>query len=174
MGAWFGGLLAACNNFASMVVVFLMALISADVALRGGFNSPIPGVPEIVKFAIVGMFWLQCAYCLRARKHLRTTILLGAMPRRAQIAVLVLNSLVGACMFGFIAWLGSGETMRSYEIGAFEGEYPVRIPVWALWGILVAGAVLTMLQFLLDAYRYLTEGPSAEELSEVVEVEVER
>ena len=173
MGALFGGLLAACNNFASMIIVFLMALISADVALRGGFNSPIAGVPEIVKFAIVAMFWLQCAYCLRARKHLRTTILLGAMPRRFQIGVLVLNSLVGAALFACIAWLGTVETLKSYDVGAFEGEYPVRIPVWPLWGILVAGAVMTMLQFLLDVFRYLTEGPAREEISEVVEVEID-
>lgn len=170
---WFGGLLATCNNIASLVVVFLMLLISADVFLRGGFNSPIPGVPEIVKFAIVGMFWLQVAYCLRARKHLRTTILLGALPRGAQIGVLILNALVGAAMFGFIAWLGWAETLKSYDIGAFEGEYPVRIPIWPLWGILVFGAVTTTIQFILDIFRYLTEGPARDEISEVVEVEID-
>ena len=169
---YFDGLLATCNNVASLVVVFLMLLISSDVILRGAFNSPLPGVPEIVKFAIVGMFWLQCAYALRARKHLRTTILLGVLPRPAQLTILVLNALVGAALFGFIAWLASGETYKTWEIGAFEGEHPVRIPIWPLWGILVFGAVLTMIQFLLDVWRYLTEGPAPDELSEVVEVEI--
>jgi TRAP-type C4-dicarboxylate transport system permease small subunit len=173
MAKAFDGLLATCNNIASLVIVFLMLLISADVIMRGGFNAPLTGVPEIVKFSIVGMFWLQCAYCLRARKHLRTTILLGAMPRKAQTGILILNAIVGAAMFGFIAWLGWYETLKSYEIGAFEGEHPVRIPVWPLWGILVFGAVLTMLQFLTDIYRYLTDGPARDEISEVVEVEID-
>lgn len=168
----FGDLLATCNAIASMVVLFLMFLISADVTMRGGFNSPIPGVPEIVKFAIVGMFWLQVAYTLRTRKHLRTTLLLGAMPRRMQVCVLALNAIIGACMFFFIAWLGIDETLKTYEIGAFEGEHPVRIPIWPLWGILVAGAVMTAIQFLLDLLRYFREGPAPDELSEVVEVEI--
>lgn len=170
---WFGGLLAGCNAIASLVVVFLMLLITTDVVLRSFFNAPIPGVPEIVKFAIVGMFWLQCAYTLRTRKHLRTTLLLGAMPRPLQIAILVLNSLVGALLFLFVAWLASNETIKTWEIGAFEGEHPVRIPIWPLWGILVAGAVMTALQFLLDILRYFTDGPAPDELSEVVEVDID-
>jgi len=170
---WFSSLLAYCNAAASLVVAFLMFLISADVIMRGGFNSPIPGVPEIVKFAIVGMFWLQCAYTLRSRKHLRTTIVLGLMPRKGQVAVLVVNSIIGALLFGFIAWLGWEETVKTWEIGAFEGEYPVRIPIWPLWGILVAGSIMTCIQFLLDLVRYFREGPAPDEVSEVVEVDVE-
>ena len=82
-------------------------------------------------------------------------------------------TIVGAAMFGFIAWLGWYETLKSYDIGAFEGEHPVRIPVWPLWGILVFGAVLTTLQFLNDIYRYVTDGPARDEVSEVVEVEID-
>jgi TRAP-type C4-dicarboxylate transport system permease small subunit len=170
--AWFGKLLAGCNAIASLVILFLMLLISTDVFLRGAFNAPIPGVPEIVKFAIVGMFWLQCAYTLRTRKHLRTTLLLGAMPRGLQTAVLILNALIGASLFLLIAWLASNETLKTYEIGAFEGEHPVRIPIWPLWGILVAGAIMTAVQFLIDMVRYVREGPAHDETSEVVEVEI--
>ena len=38
--------------------------------------------------------------------------------------------------------------------------------------ILVFGAILTMIQFLLDIWRYLTEGPARDEISEVIEVEI--
>jgi TRAP-type C4-dicarboxylate transport system permease small subunit len=168
---WFGGLLAGCNAIASLVILLLMFLITTDVVLRSGFNAPIPGVPEIVKFAIVGMFWMQIAYTLRARKHLRTTLFLGAMPRPLQVTILSLNAIIGALMFFFIAWLASNETYKTWEIGAFEGEHPVRIPIWPLWGILVAGAIMTGLQFLLDLVRYVREGPAYDEVSEVVEVE---
>ena len=167
MDRLFGGLVFALNIVASLWVLVLVALISADVIGRGGFNSPIPGVPEIVKFSIVGMLWLQMAYTLRARKHLRTTIGLALMPRAGQRAVLVLNALVGVVMFAFIAWLGAEEMLASWEIGAFEGEHPVRIPVAPLWAVLVAGACLTAIQFALDAWRYLVHGPAAGELEPV-------
>lgn len=168
----FGGLVSALNIVASLWVLVLVALISADVIGRGGFNSPIPGVPEIVKFSIVGMLWLQMAYTLRAGKHLRTTIGLALMPAAARRAVLVLNALIGVAMFVFIAWLGAEEMVTSWEISAFEGEHPVRIPVAPLWAVLVAGACLTAIQYGLDALRYLVHGPAAGEL-EPVDVAVE-
>lgn len=171
MGRLFGGLVSGLNILASLWVLVLVALISADVIGRSGFNSPIPGVPEIVKFSIVGMVWLQMAYTLRAGKHLRTTVGLARMPAAGQRAVLVLNALVGIAMFAFIAWLGADEMAASWEFGAFEGEHPVRIPVWPLWAVLVAGACLTAIQFALDALRYLVRGPAAGELEPVDAVE---
>lgn len=167
----FGGLLAGLNTIASLWVLFLVGLISADVIGRGGFNAPIPGVPEIVKFSIVGMLWLQMAYTLRAGKHLRTTLVLALMSRAGQRSILVLNSVVGAALFSLVAWLGWIEMVKSWEVGAFEGEHPVRIPIWPLWGILVGGAALTVVQFLLDAWRYAWRGPDPAELSEVSSAE---
>lgn len=160
-------LLAGMNTLASIWVLFIVALVSADVIGRAAFNAPLPGVPEIVRFSIVGMVWLQMAYTLRAGNHLRTTLFLGMMPPLAQRAVLVANSLVGVGLFVLIAWLGWIEMAKSYDIGAFEGEHPVRIPVWPIWAILVGGAALTALQFALDALRYLRDGPRASELSDV-------
>lgn len=171
MDRLFGGLVSGMNVVASVWVLALMALISADVIGRGGFNSPIPGVPEIVKFSIVAMVWLQMAYTLRAGKHLRTTIGLALMPAAGQRAVLVLNALVGVAMFACIAWLSVDELATSWEFDTFEGAHPVRILVWPLWAVLVAGASLTAIQYALDALRYLAHGPAPDELESVETVE---
>jgi len=170
MSRAFHALLAGFNTLASVWVLFLVGLISADVIGRAAFNSPLPGVPEIVRFSIVGMVWLQMAYTLRSGNHLRTTLFLGRMPDVARRAVLIANSLVGVGLFVMIAWLGWIEMAKSFEIGAFEGEHPVRIPVWPVWAILVGGAVLTAIQFVLDAARYLIEGPRASELSAIEDI----
>ena len=82
MSRAFHNLLAGFNALASVWVLFIVGLISADVIGRAAFNAPLPGVPEIVRFSIVGMVWLQMAYALRSGNHLRTTLFLGRMPRR--------------------------------------------------------------------------------------------
>jgi TRAP-type C4-dicarboxylate transport system permease small subunit len=166
MNRLFGSLLAGFNSFASLWVLFLVGLISADVVGRNAFNAPIPGVPEIVRFSIVGMVWLQMAYALRTGAHLRTTLVLAVIGRVGQRAVLVANSLCGVAMFVLITWLSWNEMVKSYEIGAFEGEHPVRIPISPLWGILVVGAAVTAVQFVLDALRYLRGDLSVTELTE--------
>ena len=157
MNRLFHNLLAGLNTLASVWVLFIVALVSSDVIGRAAFNAPLPGVPEIVRFSIVG-------------NHLRTTLALGKMPPLAQRAVLIANSLAGVGLFVLITWLGWIEMAKSYDIGAFEGEHPVRIPIWPVWAILVGGAALTALQFALDAIRYLIVGPRASELSEVEDV----
>jgi len=167
MNRAFHNLLAGMNTLASVWVLFIVGLVSTDVIGRAAFNSPLPGVPEIVRFSIVGMVWLQMAYTLRSGNHLRTALALGKMPPLAQRAVLIANSLVGIGLFVMITWLGWIEMVKTFEIGAFEGEHPVRIPIWPVWGILVGGAALTALQFALDVLRYLTVGPRASELSDV-------
>lgn len=170
MSRLFGQLLESLNTIASIGIMLLMVLICCDVAGRALFNQPLPGVPEIVKFSIIAMFWLQCAHTLRKRKHLRTALLLGMMPRPMQTTILILNAATGIFLFGFIAWLAWGETVKVWEIGAFEGEHPMRIPIWPFWGTLVLGSVLTALQFLADIVRYLNEGPAANEVAEIVEI----
>jgi TRAP-type C4-dicarboxylate transport system permease small subunit len=167
MGRVFGGLLSTLNTIASVWVLFLVALISADVLGRVAFNAPLPGVPEIVKFSIVGMVWLQMAYTLRSNAHLRTVLVLAALPRLGQRVTLIANSLVGVGMFSLIVWLGWIELVKNWEIGAFEGEGALRIPVWPIWAILVGGAALTAVQFLLDTVRFLFKGPSPSDLSEI-------
>jgi len=171
MGKAFGALLGVLNTIASIWVLFLIGLICADVLGRVAFSAPLPGVPEIVKFSIVGMVWLQMAYTLRANAHLRTVLILAVLPRTGQRITLLLNAVVGVGMFSLIVWLGWIEMVKNWEIGAFEGEEPLRIPVWPIWAILVCGAALTAIQFLLDAIRYVVRGPARSELSEVEAVE---
>jgi TRAP-type C4-dicarboxylate transport system permease small subunit len=170
MGRMFGALLASLNTLASVWTMFLVALISSDVIGRALFDRPIPGVPEIVRFSVVGMVWLWMAYTLRAGKHLRTTLVLGALSRRGARVVLTLNSVVGLVMFALTAWLGWFEMVVSWQGGIFEGEHPVRIPVWPVWAILVLGATLTAIQFALDAVRYARGDLLGSELSEVADL----
>lgn len=148
----FNALLAGLNAFASLWILFLVALISADVIGRGVFNWPLPGVPEIARLSLVAVFWLQVAYTLRIGSHLRTTVLLDRLSEPARRTVLVLNAVFGTSLFAAIAYWAFFDAVRAWETDEFEGEHPVRIPTWPLWWSLVIGAVLTSIQYLILAY----------------------
>jgi TRAP-type C4-dicarboxylate transport system permease small subunit len=169
MSRLYDRLLQGLNALASLWVLFLVGLISTDVIGRAFFKAPLPGVPEIVKFSIVGMVWLWMAYALRSGAHLRTNLLLGRLPAVPQRIVLAVNAAIGVCLFAMIAWLGSIEMAKSYEYGAFEGEDPVRIPVWPIWGLLVLGAALTAVQYAIDTLRFVTRPPRPSEVADVIE-----
>lgn len=157
--------LAGMNLVASLMVAALMLLITADVCSRLVLGIPFFGVPEIVKLSLVAMLWLQTAYTLRQRNHLRSTLILQRLPVGGQRAVLFLNCAAGAALMALIAYFGADEMARAWRIGAFEGEHPVRVPVWPIWATVVAGAALSCLEYHLQAIRAIWTHDVAGEIS---------
>ena len=164
----FGRFLSVLNLIAALLILGLMLLISADVIGRAFFSAPLYGVPEITKLSIICMIWLQMAYTLRQRKHLRSTLVLLALPDRPRRAIKMLNCVAGAVLMTLIAWYSFPELVRAYTFGVFEGEHPVRVPVWPIWAIIVLGAGVTALEYAGQAVQEILGRPDAEfaELSE--------
>lgn len=143
------GLMASLNIIGAIWVFLIMLLITVDVVGRAFFNSPLFGVPEIVKISVVGLVWCQMAHTLRIGAHLRSTILLDRMPPAAQRAVEIFACLLGAAMFALIASSGWDNMIESWHIGEFEGEEPVRVPTAPIRTLVLIGAALTAIQFLI-------------------------
>lgn len=162
-GTIFAKLLERLNLLSSLGIMLLIVLISADVIGRAFFGSPIPGVPEIVRFAVVVMFWLQMAYVLRTGGHLRTTLIFDMLPPAGQRIVHVVNTLAGSAIMAMIVWFGVPELVQSWQIGEFEGAWPVRIPVWPIWTAIVACAALTAVQYALFVAEVLRGNPLPED-----------
>lgn len=164
-GPWglrlFHWLLAALNLMGAAWVVFIMLLITADVGGRAFFNSPLPGVPEIVKISVVGLVWCMMAHTLKIDAHLRSTILLNRMPPAWQRTVEVVACLLGAIMFSLIVYSGWDHMIEAWRIGEFEGEDPVRVPTAPVRSLVVIGAALTALQFVVRMAEHLRGRPFA-------------
>lgn len=142
------GLMALLNMLGAVWVILIMLLITVDVTGRAFFDSPLFGVPEIVKISVVGLVWCQMAHTLKIGAHLRSTILLDRMPPAVQRVIEVLACLLGAIMFGLIVYSGWDNTIESWRIGEFEGEEPVRVPTAPVRTLVLIGAALTAIQFL--------------------------
>lgn len=143
------GLMALLNVAGAVWVFLIMLLITVDVVGRAFFNSPLFGVPEIVKISVVGLVWCQMAHTLKIGAHLRSTILLDRMPPAAQRSVEILACVLGAVMFALIVYSGWNNMIESWRIGEFEGEEPVRVPTAPVRTLVLIGAALTALQFLI-------------------------
>jgi TRAP-type C4-dicarboxylate transport system permease small subunit len=153
MWSLMGKLLAFLNLIAALLIVAIMLLITTDVIGRAFFSYPLYGVPELTKLSIICMVWLQMAYTLRVRQHLRSTLLVGALPRLPRRAVLLLNCIAGSILMAIIAYYAYPELVRSYRLGYFEGEHPVRVPTWPIWGIVVLGSALTAVEYVVQGFQ---------------------
>ena len=154
----FERLLVTLNALASLTVVALMLLIVGDVLGRRLFDSPIAGVPEIVKVAIVGMVWLQFAHTLRSGRHLRSNLIFGSLPTVGKRIIYALNCAAGVTVFALIVWYAHDDVLKTFSAGIFEGEHPVRIPVWPIWSLVVLGAALMTVEYFIQLVDVVFRG----------------
>jgi len=143
--------MAVLNALGTAWVAGLTVLICSDILGRALFSFPIIGVPEIVKVSVVAIVWLQMAHTLKIGGHLRSDVILGRLSRRGRAIMNLIAYALGAVIFGLLVFSGWPTMILAWELGEFEGELPVRVPTYPLRSIVLLGAGLTSLQFLLLA-----------------------
>jgi len=141
--------MSAMNVIGTVWVVLLTILIMGDILGRAFFNSPIIGVPEIVKVSIVGIVWLQMAQTFRIGGHLRSEVVLNRLSWRGRNLVDLIASVLGIIIFTAIVFSGWDTMIESWRGGEFEGELPVRVPTYPIRTIVLLGAAFTSFQFFL-------------------------
>ncbi|MDU9005632.1 TRAP transporter small permease subunit [Sedimentitalea todarodis] len=150
-----GGVMSIANVAATVWILLLMVLILADVIGRNAFLSPIAGVPEMVKFSIVGIVFLQIAHTHRHGQMIRSDALLGMlMLRRPRIGALLdlVMQLAGAGVSLMIARAVWPKAVRAIDRGEMEGiAGHFQMPVWPFLVIVAGGAALLALSFLMSA-----------------------
>ena len=158
-GGRFGALTAVLAAVGTGWILFLMALICADVLSRWLLNAPILGVAEMVQFSIVGIVFLQLPQTLRVGGLTRADVLfarvLSRAPRFAHALHLAYN-LVGAALFGIIlitTWPLAEQAFANREFYGSTGV--VQIPTGPLKAIIMLGCAAMVVQFCLLAWRDL-------------------
>ena len=143
----FNRIIEALNAIGTVWVAAMMVLICGDIFGRALFNSPIIGVPEIVRVSVVGIVWLQMAYTLKIGGHLRSNIISDRLSIKWQHIIEVIGCILGILVFSLAAYTSWDVMIEGWRIKEFEGELPVRVPVYPIRTIVLIGTFLTMVQF---------------------------
>ncbi len=149
---WLGALTAGGSAIGTVWIVALMVLINADVIGRVALNRPIAGTPELVSLSIVGIVFLQLPDAARRRSLTRSESLMDfVLRRRPRVGRVIggLYELVGAVLFGILAWTTYPQAVKAWIRSEFIGNPGLlTVPTWALLGLIVLGATLLAVQFL--------------------------
>ncbi len=94
--------MGTANVVATLWILGLMVLIVADVLGRETLGQPIAGVPEMVKYSIVGIVFLQIAHTHRKGEMIRSTGILGMLTARYPRAAkaMELTAVISPCRSG--------------------------------------------------------------------------
>lgn len=134
-----------------------MVVMNVDVFGRTLFNSPLPGVPELVRLSIVAIIFIQIAHTLRTNRLTRSDSLIRILQNRwpwAGFGLQGLYSLSGAGLFAVLFHASFPFFTRAWTSGEYAGiEGYVSYPVWPARLIILIGCACATIQYLLFAWR---------------------
>lgn len=151
----FGWLVDGLNAAGSVVIGLVMLLMCADVLLRNLLNHPLDGVAELVATSIVVIVFLQLPGTLRHGRMSRADLFIDPFIQRRPRAgkrLRALFSLAGIFACGVIAYATWPLLVRAWNDSEFFGvEGVFTFPTWPMRAVVLLGAVLAALQYVLLA-----------------------
>ena len=141
----------ASNVVGSLLILGLVALITADVVGRNVWGAPISGVPQIVSLSIVVIVFLQAPQALKAGRMTRSDGVIDLLHRRLPRLARGLETifdLTGIAVICAILYSHWPMLLRAWERGDFVGAVgDFTAPTWPIKALLALGSVLLALQF---------------------------
>ena len=133
----------------SLGMLASMLICVADVIGTNFFDWPVPGTLEFTESTMVLIVFGALAFTQEKRGHIRVEILHGFMSPRVKSLADLFTHLLALLFFVLLAWYSFGELSYSWEIQeATMGT--IRFPLYPARMLLTAGAVLLVLQLVLD------------------------
>ena len=158
-GTYFDRLVVALNALGSVWVFCIMILVVADVAARYLLNRPITGVPLVITMSLIAIAFLQLPDALRNGRVTRNEALLIPLLEskpRAGLAVEALFNLMGVFLMALLAVYVAPMFQKAWETESFLGSRgDFTLPEWPFKFLIVLGAVVTGLQYLVMCWRDL-------------------
>ena len=137
----------------------LMLIICADVVARNLMGASLPMVSELGALGLVMIVYLQLATTIRHDRLARTELFItGFVARHPRLGALLhaVFDLVGLAALTVIAWATVGILERDLASGEYIGVTGVMtLPTWPFKAAIVAGMIVSALQFLFQVLRGL-------------------
>jgi TRAP-type C4-dicarboxylate transport system permease small subunit len=148
-------------NYVGVFAIFiLMFLITADVAGRYLFNTPVRGTYDIGQSLVVVAAFFCFAYAQRKGAHIRITSLVQLFPQRSRLVVEIFYQIVGLCFFACVTystWQGAATSLRKGESFLTLFYFDYLIPIYPSKFVVSIGSALMCLQFCVGITRKIAE-----------------
>lgn len=156
----FTRLLGAMNALGTVWIFLLMILINSDILGRELFGTPVRGTTELLALSIVGIVFLQLGHTLLVGRMTRSDMIIETLLLKRPALGRLLQGLfhvLGAVFVLIICWGSIPSYLEAVEIGEYVGAAgDFTAPTWPVRLLIVIGAAVTGLQYVLLAWQDFT------------------
>lgn len=161
----FGKTVSGLNALGSLLIVALVILINIEAFSRSLFNKPFDGVIELIEIGIVAIVFLQLADAARRKMLTQSDGLFNlALQRKPGIgrAMGIFINLTGVFFMALIIYGSVPLLQESWNENHYVGvRHLFTAPTWPIKFIIVLGATMTMIQFAIFTWSYISPAQNA-------------
>ena len=149
----FGRVFNALAVAAALILLAMVALVTADVILRS-VGGGIAWANEVSEYALYVMTLLTAPWLLRRGQHVRLDLVLTVVPPRVAWLMEAVGDLLGVAVSIVLVRYGLSMTIDSWRLGAITIKNLV-FPEWWLLALLPATFALLAVEFVFRFDRLL-------------------
>ncbi len=143
--------IARTMKLVAAVWLFLLSIFILIEVLARLANISLAGLKEVVANSIVVIAFLQLPYTVRIGGMLRAELIDDMVPGSVSLVLRRLAFLLGALLFGAVAYAGWTPMLRAWATGEYEGEGGFRVVTYPVRTAIVLCSALGALNFLMLA-----------------------
>ncbi len=139
--SWFSEILA------EIALMGLLLLVSHEVFVRYVLDKPTIFSVEISEYLLVFVSFMSIGWVLREDRHVRMLALVQILPKKVQLALDIVTSILAILFCGVLTWKG-GQTAFMAYVGDYHSSSLVNFPLWIAYSFIPFGALVLGLQFM--------------------------
>lgn len=146
------------GNAVGVSIGLFALLIPLDLLLRKVGAGNLPGLQEIIEYALFAGVFLAAPWVLRLGAHVRVDLVIGGLTEEMQTKADRVIDLAGLLICGVLTWYGLRNLASAWSSGSQQMKY-FNVSEWWLLAILVVSLGLLVLEF---AFRIMRGGDAPE------------
>lgn len=139
---------------AGIFVMVSMFMVSIDVFLRAVFNSPLPGVYELVGFLFVAAVALGLPYAQAEKDNISINIVTKYFPEKVQKLMAIVAYSLAIITVAVLFWENSKRALISFQVKDYTMGL-VQVPFWPAKTLLALGLFVLLIRFIIDQYNLI-------------------
>lgn len=139
--SWFSEILA------EIALAGLLLLVSHEVFVRYVLDRPTIFSVEISEYLLVFISVMSAGWVLREDRHVRMLALVHVLPKKVQLLLDIITSILAIIFCGVLTWKGGQTAIMAY-VGDYHSSSLVNFPLWIAYSFIPFGALVLGLQFI--------------------------
>jgi TRAP-type C4-dicarboxylate transport system permease small subunit len=140
----FGRLIEALARLAALILLVMVAIVTADIVLRNLGGGGFAWANEVSEYALYLMTLLTAPWLLHRGAHVRLDIVLALIPPRAAWCMEAIGDILGFAVSLVLVRYGLAMTYDSWRLGAITIKNLVFAEWWLLAPLPVTFALLAI------------------------------